>query len=181
MTLYEDKFARIAFEDSRLTAESKAMSVTMEDNLVRFFTKHNTFTLDGMAYKVRIDNNDMGSERYFRFCCEEDNKYDWLLIVRYGYKLKVEHIGEMLDHSIWNTVEAIGDNKFLILIEDTNKLDFLLDEGFYWNDFERVDEDCYGYARQYASYDDFEVWITYGEYGRIKCGLPVVVEALRSR
>ena len=181
MTLYEDKFARIAFEDSHLIAESKALGGTMESNLVRFFTKHNTFTLDGMEYKVQIANNDMGSERYFRFGCKEGNEYDWLLVVRYGYVLKVEHIGEILDRSIWNTVDAIGDNKYLILIEDTDNVDFLLDEGFSWNDFEKVDEICYGYARQYASYDDFEVWITYGEYGRIKCGLPVVVEALRSR
>jgi hypothetical protein len=181
MTLYEDKFCRIAFEDSCLIAESKASSYTMESNLVGFFTRNNTFTLDGMEYRVRIDNNDMGSERYFRFCCKEDNKYDWLLIVRCGYILKVENIGELLDRNIWNAVNAIGDNKYLILIEDTDKLDFLLDDGFWWNDFERVDEDCYGYARQYASYDDFEVWITYAEYGRIKCGLPVVVEALRSK
>ena len=181
MTIYEDKFCCIAFEEGKLVAEGKALGCNIESDLVRFFTQHSTFTLEELPYTVRIDKNDMGSETYFRFCCKEDNKYDWLLTVRYGYRLKVENIGKILDRSIWNTVEAIGDNKFLILIEDTDKLDFLLDEGFYWNDFERVDEDCYGYARQYASYDDFEVWITYAEYGRIKCGLPVVVEALMTR
>lgn len=181
MTIFEDSFARIAFEEGRLIAEKKALSGVMESNLVRFFSKNSTFVLDEMEYKVKIDKNDMGSETYFRFCCKEDNKYDWLLTVTYGYILKVEHIGEIFDRNIWNTVEAIEDNKYLILIEDVDKLDFLLDEGFYWNDFNRVDEDCYGYARQYASYDDFELWITYGEYGRIKCGLPTIIEALRSR
>ena len=178
MTIYEDKFARIAFEDSHLIAESKALGGTMESNLTRFFTQHDTVILDGVRYTIKIDSNDMGSERYFRFTCDVDSMPDWLLIVQYGYILKVENLS-LLDRNMYNTVSAIGDHKYLILIDDTDNLQFLLDEGFFWVDFDPIEEECYGYYRRYQDAEGYEAWITYGEYGRIKCGLPVVVEALR--
>ena len=175
MTIYEDKFCRISFENGTLKAESKALGATMESSLARFFTQNNTVVLDGVRYNVKIDSNDYAMARYFRFTCDVDSMPDWLLSVQYNYILKVENLS-VLDRNIYNTVSETGRHKYMILIEDAENIDFLLDEGFFWVDYYPTENESYGYFRQYRNDEGYEIWITWAEYGRLKCGLPVEVE-----